>query len=112
MDKKLERSKGESRGLITFVKDRAGHDLRYAIDATKIKNELGWEPSLQFEEGLEKTVDWYLQNEKWLNDITSFAGQNIVGLINGEAGVPIVTLFGRWLAHLKRITPLYHVWQC
>ena len=56
---------------ITFVKDRAGHDMRYAIDATRIKDELGWEPSLQFEEGLEKTVDWYLANEEWLQNVTS-----------------------------------------
>jgi dTDP-glucose 4,6-dehydratase len=60
MDEKLGREKGESEKLITYVKDRAGHDLRYAIDATKIKRELGWEPSLQFEEGIEKTIDWYL----------------------------------------------------
>jgi dTDP-glucose 4,6-dehydratase len=53
------------------VKDRAGHDLRYAIDATKLKNELGWEPSLQFEEGIEKTIDWYLDNEEWLKNVTS-----------------------------------------
>jgi len=71
MDEKLGRPLGTSEQLITYVKDRAGHDLRYAIDATKLKNELGWEPSLQFEEGLEKTVDWYLANEKWLDDITS-----------------------------------------
>jgi len=71
MDKKLGRADGESEQLITFVKDRAGHDMRYAIDATKIKNELGWEPSLQFEEGIEKTVDWYLANEEWMNHITS-----------------------------------------
>lgn len=71
MDKKLGRAEGESAKLITYVTDRAGHDLRYAIDATKLKNELGWEPSLQFEEGLEKTVDWYLENEKWLNNVTS-----------------------------------------
>lgn len=71
MDRKLGRSDGESAKLITFVKDRAGHDLRYAIDATKLKRDLGWEPSLQFEEGLEKTVDWYLANEDWLNDVTS-----------------------------------------
>jgi dTDP-glucose 4,6-dehydratase len=75
MDQKLGRPLGESRSLITFVKDRAGHDKRYAIDASKIKEELGWEPSLQFEEGLEKTVDWYLDNESWLNDITSGAYQ-------------------------------------
>jgi len=71
MDKKLGREAGESEKLITFVKDRAGHDLRYAIDATKIKNELGWEPSLQFEEGIEKTIDWYLNNEEWLENVTS-----------------------------------------
>ena len=71
MDNKLDREKGESEKLITYVKDRAGHDLRYAIDSSKIKRELGWEPSLQFEEGLEKTVDWYLENEEWLNNVTS-----------------------------------------
>lgn len=71
MDKKLNRPDGESAKLITFVKDRAGHDLRYAIDADKLERELGWKPSLQFEEGLEKTVDWYLENEDWLNNITS-----------------------------------------
>jgi dTDP-glucose 4,6-dehydratase len=71
MDRKLGRPEGESEKLITFVKDRAGHDLRYAIDATKLKNELGWEPSLQFEEGIEKTIGWYLENEDWLNNVTS-----------------------------------------
>jgi dTDP-glucose 4,6-dehydratase len=71
MDKKLGRPAGESATLITYVKDRAGHDLRYAIDATKLNKELGWKPSLQFEEGLEKTVDWYLQNQAWVNDVTS-----------------------------------------
>jgi dTDP-glucose 4,6-dehydratase len=71
MDKKLGRPEGESEKLITFVKDRAGHDLRYAIDATKLKKELGWEPSLQFEEGIEKTIDWYLENKEWLNNVTS-----------------------------------------
>jgi dTDP-glucose 4,6-dehydratase len=71
MDKKLGRSAGESAKLITFVKDRPGHDLRYAIDATKLNKELGWEPSLQFEEGLEKTVDWYLANQDWVKDVTS-----------------------------------------
>lgn len=71
MDKKLNRVAGESEKLISFVKDRAGHDLRYAIDSTKLQNELGWTPSLQFEEGLEKTVDWYLSNEEWLNSVTS-----------------------------------------
>ncbi len=75
MDQKLGRAEGTSAGLITFVKDRAGHDLRYAIDATKIMNELGWKPSLQFEEGLSKTIDWYLQNQHWMDEITSGAYQ-------------------------------------
>ncbi|NQU84906.1 MAG: dTDP-glucose 4,6-dehydratase [Mariniphaga sp.] len=71
MDEKLGRKPGESEKLITYVKDRAGHDLRYAIDSTKIKNELGWEPSLQFEEGIGKTIDWYLENNEWLDNVTS-----------------------------------------
>jgi len=71
MDEKLGREIGSSEGLITYVTDRAGHDMRYAIDATKLKDELGWLPSLQFEEGLSKTIDWYLSNEEWLNNITS-----------------------------------------
>ena len=71
LDRKLGRPEGESAKLITFVTDRAGHDLRYAIDATKLKNELGWVPGITFEEGLEKTVDWYLTNEEWLSDVTS-----------------------------------------
>ena len=71
MDKKLGRAEGESAKLITYVKDRAGHDLRYAIDATKLNKELGLSPSLQFEEGLEKTVEWYLSNEEWINHVTS-----------------------------------------
>lgn len=71
MDKKLKRSEGASEQLITFVKDRAGHDLRYAIDSTKLQQELGWKPSLQFEEGLEKTVDWYLENKTWLDNVSS-----------------------------------------
>ncbi|GAB4259380.1 MAG: dTDP-glucose 4,6-dehydratase [Vicingaceae bacterium] len=75
MDEKLGRTPGTSEQLITYVKDRAGHDLRYAIDATKIKDELGWMPSIDFEEGLEKTVDWYLANEDWLNNVTSGAYQ-------------------------------------
>jgi dTDP-glucose 4,6-dehydratase len=75
MDKKLGRAPGTSAQLITFVKDRAGHDLRYAIDASKLNKELGWQPSLQFEEGLEKTVDWYLANEAWLEHVTSGAYQ-------------------------------------
>lgn len=71
MDKKLNRKEGESAQLITYVTDRAGHDLRYAIDAHKLNKELGWKPSLQFEEGLEKTVDWYLANQDWINRVTS-----------------------------------------
>ncbi len=71
MDEKLGRPEGTSEKLITFVTDRAGHDLRYAIDSSKLQNELGWEPSLQFNEGLEKTVEWYLANEEWLNNVTS-----------------------------------------
>jgi len=71
MDKKLGRPEGSAAGLITYVKDRPGHDLRYAIDATKLNKELGWKPSLQFEEGLEKTVDWYLQHEEWVKHVTS-----------------------------------------
>jgi len=71
MDKKLGREKGTSERLITYVTDRAGHDLRYAIDATKLKEELGWLPSLQFEEGIGKTIDWYLANGEWLNHVTS-----------------------------------------
>ena len=71
MDQKLGRENGETEKLITYVTDRAGHDLRYAIDATKLSEELGWKPSLQFEEGLERTVDWYLNNQDWLNNVTS-----------------------------------------
>jgi len=71
MDKKLCRPAGTSMQLITYVKDRAGHDQRYAIDAGKLNKELGWKPSLQFEEGLEKTVDWYMQNQHWVNDVTT-----------------------------------------
>jgi dTDP-glucose 4,6-dehydratase len=73
MDIKLGRAAGESEQLITYVKDRAGHDLRYAIDASKLKQDLGWEPSLQFEEGLSKTIDWYLSNPEWLEHVTSGA---------------------------------------
>jgi dTDP-glucose 4,6-dehydratase len=71
MDEKLGREKGESEKLITYVTDRAGHDQRYAIDATKLNEELGWSPSLQFEEGLSKTIDWYLTNKEWLENVTS-----------------------------------------
>ena len=76
VDKELGRPEGTSEKLITYVKDRAGHDLRYAIDSSKLKNELGWEPSLQFEEGIEKTVRWYLQNQDWLDNVTNGEYQN------------------------------------
>lgn len=76
MDVKLGREKGSSEKLITYVTDRAGHDMRYAIDATKLKIELGWTPSLQFEEGISKTIDWYIENEQWLKEVTSGAYQN------------------------------------
>lgn len=71
VDRLLGRKQGTSENLITYVSDRAGHDLRYAIDSSKLKNELGWQPSLQFEEGIEKTVAWYLNNKEWLENITS-----------------------------------------
>lgn len=71
MDKKLNRNLGDSEKLITYVKDRAGHDLRYAIDASKIKRELGWEPSIKFDEGFEQTINWYLSNSEWLENVTS-----------------------------------------
>jgi dTDP-glucose 4,6-dehydratase len=71
VDKMLGREAGSSDKLITYVKDRAGHDLRYAIDSSKLKNELGWEPSLQFEEGIKKTVKWYLDNKEWMDNVTS-----------------------------------------
>ena len=76
MDIALGKEEGTAEQLITYVKDRPGHDKRYAIDANKLKNELGWEPSLQFEEGLEKTITWYLDNEKWMDNITSGDYQN------------------------------------
>ena len=75
MDDKLGREKGSSEQLITYVKDRPGHDLRYAIDASKINKELGWAPTVTFEEGLSKTIAWYLANEDWLNNVTSGAYQ-------------------------------------
>jgi dTDP-glucose 4,6-dehydratase len=71
MDKKLNRAEGTSEKLITYVTDRPGHDLRYAIDSSKLQKELGWKPSVTFEQGLEKTVDWFLANEEWLNNVTS-----------------------------------------
>ncbi len=76
LDSKLNRDRGESEKLITFVKDRAGHDARYAIDASKLEKELGWIPSIQFEEGLEKTVDWYLENQEWIDKVTSGSYQD------------------------------------
>jgi len=71
MDRQLGRAEGESEKLITYVKDRAGHDLRYAIDATKIYEQLGWQPEVQFNDGFEKTVTWYLENQQWLDEVTS-----------------------------------------
>lgn len=84
MDEKLGREAGTSEKLITFVTDRAGHDLRYAIDASKIQSELGWEPSLQFEEGIEKTIDWYLTNESWLENVTSGTYQKYYQALYGD----------------------------
>jgi dTDP-glucose 4,6-dehydratase len=78
VDRLLGRKQGTSDKLITYVTDRAGHDLRYAIDSTKLKNELGWEPSLQFEEGIEKTVQWYLENKEWMDNITSGEYKKII----------------------------------
>ena len=71
MDQKLSRETGHSAKLITYVTDRAGHDFRYAIDASKLENELGWKPSVAFDQGFEKTIDWYLENESWLENVTS-----------------------------------------
>ena len=76
MDEKLGRASGESEKLITYIRDRPGHDRRYAIDANKINRELGWSPTVTFEQGLSKTIDWYLENESWLNDVTSGNYQN------------------------------------
>jgi dTDP-glucose 4,6-dehydratase len=73
MDRKLGREQGSSAKLISYVTDRQGHDFRYAIDSSKLMNELGWTPSLEFEEGLEKTIDWYLKNGEWLEHVTSGA---------------------------------------
>ena len=84
VDRMLGREAGASEKLITYVTDRAGHDLRYAIDATKLKNELGWEPSLQFEEGIEKTVRWYLEHQDWLDSVTSGEYQNYYRKMYGE----------------------------
>ena len=70
-DKLLLREEGSSKKLIKFVKDRAGHDMRYAIDSTKIKEQIGWEPSLQFEEGIKKTIKWYFENKNWIKNITN-----------------------------------------
>ena len=84
MDDRLNRPKGFSSNLITFVKDRAGHDRRYAIDATKLNKELGWKPTVTFEEGLAKTVDWYLANESWLDHVTSGAYQDYYSQMYGD----------------------------
>ena len=71
VDRQVRRREGEDMNLISYVTDRLGHDVRYAIDSTKLQKELGWEPSLQFEEGLEKTVKWYLDNQDWMDNVTS-----------------------------------------
>ncbi|RUA07037.1 MAG: dTDP-glucose 4,6-dehydratase [Flavobacteriia bacterium] len=84
MDERLNRTKGDSAKLITYVKDRAGHDRRYAIDANKLNKELGWKPSVTFEEGLAKTLDWYLDNEEWLENVTSGAYQEYYKKMYGE----------------------------
>lgn len=84
VDRLLGREPGSSDKLITYVTDRAGHDLRYAIDSTKLKNELGWEPSLQFEEGIEKTVRWYLENQDWVDEVTSGDYQKYYEQMYGE----------------------------
>ena len=78
MDQKLGRPEGTSLALISYVTDRAGHDLRYAIDATKLKMELGWEPKVKFTEGFDATVDWYLSNEQWLQNILTGAYKNYI----------------------------------
>jgi len=84
VDKLLGRQEGTSEKLITFVTDRAGHDFRYAIDSSKLKNELGWQPSLQFEEGIEKTVKWYLENQNWVDNVTSGDYQKYYKEMYGE----------------------------
>ena len=76
MDSALGQKEGTSEELINYVKDRPGHDKRYAIDANKLKNELNWHPSLQFEEGLKKTISWYLDNQEWMDNVTSGDYQN------------------------------------
>ena len=84
LDHKLGRPEGTSLSLITYVTDRAGHDLRYAIDATKLHTELGWQPTIQFDEGFDATVDWYLANEKWLDNVTSGSYQEYYRKMYGE----------------------------
>lgn len=86
MDRKLGRTIGSSQSLITFVKDRAGHDLRYAIDASKIERELGWKPAETFETGIEKTIDWYLNNQEWLEHVTSNAYLDYYQKMYGNTG--------------------------
>jgi dTDP-glucose 4,6-dehydratase len=76
MDEKLENEIGTSEKLITFIEDRPGHDFRYALDASKINKDLGWSPSIKFEEGLSKTIDWYLNNKEWLENVKSGEYQN------------------------------------
>ena len=84
MDTKLGRAVGASEKLVTYVTDRAGHDLRYAIDSSKLQRELGWVPSITFEEGLEQTVEWYLSNGEWLDQVTSGSYQHYYDEMYGE----------------------------
>ena len=81
MDEKLGNAKGTSEQLITYIKDRPGHDRRYAIDATKINKELGWKPTVTFEQGLSETIDWFLENKTWLENVTSGNYQNLCYLV-------------------------------
>ena len=86
VDAAMGRAEGTSKALITYVKDRAGHDMRYAIDATRIENELGWKPSITFEQGLAATVDWYLNNSEWLDSVTSGQYQQYYDTMYGNRG--------------------------
>ena len=106
VDRLLGRKEGEDMDLITFVTDRAGHDLRYAIDSTKLQRELGWEPSLQFEEGIEKTVRWYLDNQEWLDNVTSLSRELHSFLVRiGMDPKSITPQMEHYLEHLLYLLP-------